>query len=36
MPGVVEVWTAAELGVAPHHGFANVHEDFARPPLADG
>ncbi len=35
MPGVVEILTAAELGVAPHHGFATVHEDFARPPLAD-
>ncbi len=36
MPGVVEIITAAELGVAPHHGFATVHADFARPPLADG
>nr|MCU0260842.1 xanthine dehydrogenase family protein molybdopterin-binding subunit [Ilumatobacteraceae bacterium] len=36
MPGVVAVWTAAELGVAPHHGFAPIHADFARPPLADG
>ena len=36
MPGVVEILTAAELGVAPHHGFAVVHEDFRRPPLADG
>ena len=34
MPGVVEVLTADELGVAPHHGFAKVHDDFARPPLA--
>jgi aerobic carbon-monoxide dehydrogenase large subunit len=34
MPGVVAVWTAAELGVAPHHGFVTVHADFARPPLA--
>ena len=34
MPGVVAVWTAAELDVAPHHGFVNVHDDFARPPLA--
>jgi carbon-monoxide dehydrogenase large subunit len=34
MPGVVAVWTAAELGVAPHHGFMKVHDDFARPPLA--
>ena len=36
MPGVVEISTAAELGVAPHQGFATVHPDFARPPLADG
>ncbi len=34
MPGVIAVWTAAELGVAPHHGFMKVHDDFARPPLA--
>ena len=34
MPGVVEVLTAAELGVEPHHGFAPVHGDFKRPPLA--
>jgi aerobic carbon-monoxide dehydrogenase large subunit len=34
MPGVAAVWTAAELDVAPHHGFAKVHDDFARPPLA--
>ena len=34
MPGVVAVWTATELGVAPHHGFMKVHDDFARPPLA--
>ncbi|MGA9277609.1 xanthine dehydrogenase family protein molybdopterin-binding subunit [Ilumatobacter sp.] len=34
MPGVVEVLTAAELGVAPHHGFAPVHPDFKRAPLA--
>ncbi len=36
MPGVVEILTAAELGVAPHHGFATVHDDFVRPPLAQG
>jgi carbon-monoxide dehydrogenase large subunit len=36
MSGVVEILTAAELGVAPHHGFAVVHDDFRRPPLADG
>ena len=35
-PGVVAVWTADDLGVPPHHGFAKVHDDFARPPLADG
>ena len=34
MPGVVAIWTAVELGVAPHHGFVAVHPDFARPPLA--
>ena len=34
MPGVVAVWTADDLGVAPHHGFVNLHDDFARPPLA--
>ena len=36
MPGVVAVWTAAELDIAPHHGFVKVHDDFARPPLAVG
>ncbi len=36
IPGVVAVFTAADLGVAPHHTFATVHPDFARPPLADG
>src|SRR6187402_496438 len=36
VPGVVAVFTAADLGVAPHHGFVAVHPDFARPPLADG
>lgn len=34
MPGVVDVWTADELGLTPHHGFAKVHDDFPRPPLA--
>ena len=34
MPGVVAVWTADDLGVAPHHGIAKIHDDFARPPLA--
>jgi aerobic carbon-monoxide dehydrogenase large subunit len=36
MPGVVAVYIAADLGIAPHHGFVTVHPDFARPPLADG
>src|SRR4051794_28147302 len=35
-PGVVAVYTATDLGLAPHHGFVTVHPDFARPPLADG
>ena len=34
MPGVVDVWTAAELDIAPHHSFAVINEIFARPPLA--
>jgi carbon-monoxide dehydrogenase large subunit len=34
MPGVVAVWTAADLAIAPHHGIAKIHDDFARPPLA--
>ena len=34
MPGVVDVWTATELDVAPHHGFAKIGDAFARPPLA--
>jgi carbon-monoxide dehydrogenase large subunit len=34
LPGVIAVWTATELDVAPHHGFVKVHDDFARPPLA--
>ncbi|MEP1125455.1 MAG: xanthine dehydrogenase family protein molybdopterin-binding subunit [Ilumatobacter sp.] len=36
VPGVVRVLTAADLGVAPHHGFAPVGPAFLRPPLADG
>ena len=36
MTGIVEILTAADLGVAPHHGFTKVHDDFARPPLAEG
>jgi aerobic carbon-monoxide dehydrogenase large subunit len=34
MPGVVAVWTAAELDLPPHQGFAAVHDHFARPALA--
>jgi len=34
MPGVAAVWTAAELDMAPQHGFAKVHDHFARFPLA--
>lgn len=33
-PGVVAVYTAADLGLAPHHGMLKVHEHFAKPPLA--
>lgn len=36
LPGVVDVLVASDIGIAPHHGFAPVHQDFARPPLADG
>ena len=32
--GVAAVFTAANLGVAPHHGFVPVDEAYARPPLA--
>ncbi|MGQ0802420.1 MAG: xanthine dehydrogenase family protein molybdopterin-binding subunit [Actinomycetota bacterium] len=34
MPGVVAVYTAADLGLAPLQGFAMVPPVFARPPLA--
>ena len=34
MPGVVGVFTAADLGLRPFHGMAKVHDHFARPPLA--
>ncbi len=34
MPGVAAVWTATELDVAPHHGFAKIDDAFIRPPLA--
>ncbi|MFN8020485.1 MAG: xanthine dehydrogenase family protein molybdopterin-binding subunit [Acidimicrobiales bacterium] len=34
MPGVVGVYTAADLGLRPMHGMAKVHDHFARPALA--
>ncbi len=34
MPGVVDVLTAEDLGVAPFHGFMVLNEACARPPLA--
>jgi carbon-monoxide dehydrogenase large subunit len=34
MPGVAAVFTAADLGLAPHHAFFPVNEQAARPPLA--
>ena len=33
-PGVVAVWTAADLDLSPFQSMATVHADFARPPLA--
>ena len=36
MPGVAAVLTHDDLGLAPFHGMAKVHNDFGRPPLADG
>ncbi|MEO8266518.1 MAG: xanthine dehydrogenase family protein molybdopterin-binding subunit, partial [Ilumatobacteraceae bacterium] len=33
-PGVVAVWTADDLGLAPFQGMVTVHTDFGRPPLA--
>ena len=33
-PGVVAVWTAADLDLAPFQSMATVHADFGRPPLA--
>ncbi|HEY7628842.1 MAG TPA: molybdopterin cofactor-binding domain-containing protein, partial [Ilumatobacteraceae bacterium] len=33
-PGVVGVFTAADLGIAPFQGMAKVDDDFARPALA--
>ena len=35
-PGVAAVFTADNLGVAPHHGFVTVHADFIHAPLATG
>ncbi len=35
-PGVVAVYTAADLGVAPFHGFMVLNPACARPPLAEG
>jgi carbon-monoxide dehydrogenase large subunit len=32
--GVVAVFSAAELGLAPHHGFMAIDDAFLRPPLA--
>jgi carbon-monoxide dehydrogenase large subunit len=34
MPGVVAVWTAADIDLPPHQGIVTVHDDFARPALA--
>src|SRR3954468_20429456 len=33
-PGVVAVWTASDLGLAPFQSMVAVHPDFARPPLS--
>ncbi|MDP9465032.1 MAG: xanthine dehydrogenase family protein molybdopterin-binding subunit [Actinomycetota bacterium] len=33
-PGVVAVWTAADLGIDAFQSMVTVHDDFARPPLA--
>ena len=33
-PGVVAVYTAADLGLAPHHGLFVVNPELPRPPLA--
>jgi carbon-monoxide dehydrogenase large subunit len=34
LPGVVAVWTAAELDLPPAQGFMAIHDDFRQPPLA--
>jgi carbon-monoxide dehydrogenase large subunit len=36
MPGVVAVYTAADLGLPGEHGFLPLNEAVTRPPLADG
>src|SRR5579859_468510 len=36
MPGVVAVYTSADLGISPQHGLMTLNELCARPPLADG
>ncbi len=36
MPGVVAVYTAADLGLAPYAVFTRIHPECARPPLAEG
>jgi carbon-monoxide dehydrogenase large subunit len=36
LPGVVAVYTAADLGIRPHHAFMPLNDACARPPLADG
>ena len=35
-PGVVGVYTAADLGLPPHHAFMALNDLAKRPPLADG
>src|ERR1700748_2923927 len=35
-PGVIAVYTAPDLGVAPFHGFMVLNPACARPPLAEG
>ncbi len=36
MPGVVDVFTAGDLGLEPHWGMPLTPREFSRPPLADG
>lgn len=36
MPGVAGIFTAESLGLAAFHGMVKVHDDFARPALAEG